>query len=507
MGIGTAKLAFVGFWSRSALILTTVRIRATLRSSIRWRPESSLVQQKTVSASPFMEGCARVMAENPRLERAQQSSSNSITGESLGPVNLFPRNQTSQEITNIARKITAHGGGSASLDLALDLVLHDIVEHARDTTGATGAAVALANGSEMVCRATTGKNAPDLGVRVETATGLVRACLSTGDTQYCGDAETNSEANRAVCQSLGVRSMLVIPLTDADHIFGLLEVFSSSPNAFGDKEIVFLRSLARRVADTISDVRQNSSADPVHGDLMQQAHESEVANQGRDAGALPEQPEQPNPSQMDLVPSQKVAASRTGELWTTVLFVVVIAAAIALGIVVGRSGGVKARTNRTPSKLIDTDVTNTQNAKNPSTAGDSSSTPSSVSPPSSQIKNSLSIPDGGLVVTQNGKIIYRSFASQTSNGQGRTRSGQADRRLIHRVEPDYPPDARAQHIAGTVVLDAQIRPDGQVGTVLVVSGEPLLTDAAIKAVKQWRYQPNANTVQTRISLNFALPAD
>jgi hypothetical protein len=71
--------------------------------------------------------------------------------------------QQESDVATIAKTLAAHGGGAASFDLALDLILNEVVEQARLATGATGAAVALARDGEMVCRATTGADAPDLG--------------------------------------------------------------------------------------------------------------------------------------------------------------------------------------------------------------------------------------------------------------------------------------------------------------------------------------------------------
>ncbi|HKY19867.1 MAG TPA: energy transducer TonB [Vicinamibacterales bacterium] len=61
--------------------------------------------------------------------------------------------------------------------------------------------------------------------------------------------------------------------------------------------------------------------------------------------------------------------------------------------------------------------------------------------------------------------------------------------LIHRVEPDYPVIAVAGKISGTVVLEATVNESGAVADVHVLRSIPLLDQAAIKAVKQWRYQP------------------
>ena len=101
------------------------------------------------------------MAENPRLGSDLVRSAAFSKSEAIDSSNSSMR--ASQAVTDVAQKLAAHGVGAASLDLALDLVLHDVAEQARETTGATGAAIALIKDDQMICRATAGENAPDLG--------------------------------------------------------------------------------------------------------------------------------------------------------------------------------------------------------------------------------------------------------------------------------------------------------------------------------------------------------
>lgn len=81
--------------------------------------------------------------------------------------------------------------------------------------------------------------------------------------------------------------------------------------------------------------------------------------------------------------------------------------------------------------------------------------------------------------------------------------------LIHDVAPTYPPEAGRERIEGSVVLLAVIGKDGSVQDVRVESGLPVLAQAAIDAVKQWRYRPyllNGEPVEvdSRITINFTL---
>jgi protein TonB len=81
--------------------------------------------------------------------------------------------------------------------------------------------------------------------------------------------------------------------------------------------------------------------------------------------------------------------------------------------------------------------------------------------------------------------------------------------LVHKVQPQYPPLARQARIQGVVVLQALIGKDGTITNLHVVSGHPMLTTAALEAVKEWRYKPyylngEPVEVETTINVNFTL---
>lgn len=81
--------------------------------------------------------------------------------------------------------------------------------------------------------------------------------------------------------------------------------------------------------------------------------------------------------------------------------------------------------------------------------------------------------------------------------------------LIHRVEPTYPPLARAARVQGEVILSAIIGTDGEIRNLQLVSGHPMLVPAAVDAVKQWRYKPyllngTPVEVETTVTVIFSL---
>jgi len=81
--------------------------------------------------------------------------------------------------------------------------------------------------------------------------------------------------------------------------------------------------------------------------------------------------------------------------------------------------------------------------------------------------------------------------------------------LINPVKPVYPPLAKMARQQGTVKFEAMISKEGTIEELKVVSGPPLLIQAAQDAVKQWRYKPTILNgepveVQTTIDVNFSL---
>jgi periplasmic protein TonB len=74
---------------------------------------------------------------------------------------------------------------------------------------------------------------------------------------------------------------------------------------------------------------------------------------------------------------------------------------------------------------------------------------------------------------------------------------------VSKVEPVYPPLAKQARVQGVVVLQVTVNPQGSVENLKVVTGHPLLIQAAIDAVKNWKYEPQADTVTTIATVNFA----
>ena len=138
-----------------------------------------------------------------------------------------------------------------------------IAEKAQTLTGATGAAIALRRGNEIVCRARTGRTAPDIGVRLQTDSGLSAECVRSGEVLLCNDAESNPRVDWSTCRRMGVRSILVAPLRHFQRTLGVFEVLSSTPHAFDNNDVATMQFLSGMMVATISRLSSLQPSAPV----------------------------------------------------------------------------------------------------------------------------------------------------------------------------------------------------------------------------------------------------
>jgi GAF domain-containing protein len=142
---------------------------------------------------------------------------------------------------------------AGGLDLPVPLQI--IADRALTVTRATGAAIALSTGEEMICEASAGSDAPPVGSRLQASSGFSGECVRTARSLRCDDSETDDRVDRAGCRALGVRSIVAVPIRRGNRVAGLIEVFSSQPYAFTPEDI----SVLQQLSSTISSVAGNKA--------------------------------------------------------------------------------------------------------------------------------------------------------------------------------------------------------------------------------------------------------
>jgi len=135
----------------------------------------------------------------------------------------------------------------------LDAALQLLEDRAQFITGASGAAIALRRQGmkDMLCRASTGSNAPELGALLSTEFGLSGESVRTRQVLRCDDAERDTRVNHEVCRQLGIASVVVMPVVHDDEVLGVFELFSGKTNAFGERDLSAVQRLGHMVETAV----------------------------------------------------------------------------------------------------------------------------------------------------------------------------------------------------------------------------------------------------------------
>lgn len=208
---------------QTAHLITDAELDSLVRDLLRTVPDPCVISDYSESRMPSL------------AQRSQLRVANATH-----PVSGF-------KAVSVPEDIEIHAG-----ELDLEPAISAITERAQHLTGATGAAIALRAGDEIVCRARAGRTAPDLGVRLQTDAGISAEAVRSGEIMLCHDAERNPRVDLASCRRLGVRSILVSPLRHYRRTLGVFEVLSSSPGAFDDRDVATMQLLSSMMVAAIS---------------------------------------------------------------------------------------------------------------------------------------------------------------------------------------------------------------------------------------------------------------
>jgi len=162
--------------------------------------------------------------------------------------------------------------------MELDAALQLLVERAQYITGATGTALALPQGAEMVCRASAGASAPALGARLQVQSGLTGESIVRWQLLRCDNAEADPRVNLEACRALGIASIVVLPLFRRNgEVRGLFELFSDHPYAFEERDLVALERMADLTMTALDLAEQRQSAAPVRPREVEKVEEAPAA--------------------------------------------------------------------------------------------------------------------------------------------------------------------------------------------------------------------------------------
>jgi len=447
-----------------------------------------------------------------------------------------------------------------------DSILGTIAVAAHSLTGATGAAIAMPRDGLVVCVGRSGETAPDLGERLDVDSGISGECLRTGVSLRCDDASRDFHVDAEVCRQMGLQSIAVVPLRGQHGRVGVLEAFSTEAYAFTEDKMELLERLAG-LAEAAWARGAVTEAQAAATSLVQPVELEEALSQGEATDDAPAQvetspePVAPVAAEVPLAQVRDVFASAqlkhgiARKKW--LLVAIGAAAVIGLGLLsvygwrAWYEASVASRSRNAASAKVIPSVT----AK-PTAGAGFAGTPDVVFPaarpgklpPSHAAANAATtqVPDEVIrrkwpaappvdnsaagteappLAASNGEdipMVAASSAAPVDLGKVidappavpklsiPVSQGTTGGVLLHKVQPVYPAEARRLHMTGSVVMDATVNVEGQVDDLKLVSGDPLLTAAAMDAVRKWRYSPyllNGKPIpkETRITISFIAP--
>ena len=148
-------------------------------------------------------------------------------------------------------------GGQSLADWArrdLEATLQLLADRAQYITGGSGAAIALRDGENIICRASSGPSAPGVGSYFQARSGLSGESVRTRKALRCDDTATDPRVNQEGCRVLGIASFAVLPLIREGDVIGIFEIFADKPRAFGDRDILALQRMGEMVSTALDQV-------------------------------------------------------------------------------------------------------------------------------------------------------------------------------------------------------------------------------------------------------------
>lgn|SRR5215469_4269137 len=471
---------------------------------------------------------------HPSQDRAQNDvvEGGGIVDDHVGSIPFHPDSLTIDQLRASA--------ATDPRDLAS--VLSGITMAALTLTEATGAALALETEGSMICCARAGETAPPLGTALNLNSGISGECLRTGTPQLCSDAWTDPRVDAEASRWLGVRSLAAVPLHNQSGVIGILEIFSDRPNVFSDSHTSLLEQLAEVAVASTGQPFHSSPAEPVATEhqpatissatilsRLSQKWASLISHQspGRWAtfaaaalvlfgglgwiafrtlhrtpsgsSARNTRAASPGIAGNAAAASAETIAADTNGRDVALTRKPTPAIGMSANDLVMQASNVAARERSRPLLVVPSAGPPEPTGQNAANSADNPAPPEVSHLVADPQNNSVEIPAG--ILTPSAPLPLE----QAEISQGVTGGA-----LLHRVTPNYPPQARVQGIEGIVVLRGIIAENGTLRDLRVVSGDPILAFAAKQAVSQWRYSPyrlNGKPVKlsTDITIEFKLP--
>ena len=153
-----------------------------------------------------------------------------------------------------AQQRVLHAGGD------FDTVLQALVDAALDSVRpAQGAVVEMRDGDEMVYRAAAGTAVDHVGLRFAAETSFTGLALKDEVTIVSGDTAHDHRADNTLVLNMGIRSLVIVPLSRQGQVFGALKLYSAIPNVFKSRHILVGQMLGGLIAASFTESAETAA--------------------------------------------------------------------------------------------------------------------------------------------------------------------------------------------------------------------------------------------------------
>jgi hypothetical protein len=195
-------------------------------------------------------------SSSPATEGEMPASSATKSAAASVSAGIAAANAHPAKSAETAPRFPGEDAGRSLAEMAhrdLDAALQLLAERAQYITGASGAAIALRRGDhhDMLCRATSGSNAPQLGALLSMEYGLSGESVRSRQVLRCDDTERDPRVNHDVCRALGIASVVVMPIASEEQVLGVFELLSDKPRAFTERDLSALARLSEMVETSV----------------------------------------------------------------------------------------------------------------------------------------------------------------------------------------------------------------------------------------------------------------
>lgn len=173
-----------------------------------------------------------------------------------------PQQEPAREPAELSEQSTPPVPPTAESLPGLDGALQALVQKAQYVSNASGAAIALRQGSDVVCRAASGSSAPDRGARLQIRSGLTAECLRSGELLRCDNVMLDQRVDIESCKRLGIESIIITPLRHKGKLAGVLELFCSHAYSFQERDVETVKSLAEEAGRILDGEEETIFAPP-----------------------------------------------------------------------------------------------------------------------------------------------------------------------------------------------------------------------------------------------------